>query len=44
MLDRKRRRQTGEATAEAYRRIPESDDELEWTAQSTRAMIAEEPW
>ena len=44
MLDRRRRRQIGEAIVEAYRRVPETDDELVWAAHSTRAMIAEEPW
>ncbi|WP_419909437.1 ribbon-helix-helix domain-containing protein [Candidatus Poriferisodalis sp.] len=44
MLDRRRRRQVGEAIVDAYRRIPETDDEMEWAAHSTRTMIAEEPW
>ena len=44
MLDRKRRHQIGEAIVEAYRRVPETDDELEWAARSTRTMIGEEPW
>ena len=42
MIERRRRRL--EAIAEAYRRIPETDDELRWADQSTRSMIAEEPW
>ncbi|WP_420625037.1 hypothetical protein [Candidatus Poriferisodalis sp.] len=43
MIDSRRRR-VGESIAEAYRRIPETDDELRWAAESTRSMIAEEPW
>jgi len=44
MLDRRRRRKIGESIVEAYRQVPETDDELEWAAHSTRTMIAEEPW
>ena len=44
MIDRRRRQLVGEAIAEAYRRIPETDDELRWADESTRSMIAEEPW
>ena len=44
MIDRRRRRLIGETIAEAYRRIPETNDELRWAAESTRSMIAEEPW
>lgn len=44
MVDSCRRRRVGESIAEAYRRIPETPDELRWAAESTRSMIAEEPW
>lgn len=44
MIDRRRRRRLGESIAEAYRRVPETPDELHWAAQSTKSMIAEEPW
>ena len=44
MIERRRRRLVGEAIAEAYRRIPETPEELRWADQSTRSMIAEEPW
>lgn len=44
MFERRRRRKVGETIVDGYRRIPESDDELNWAAQSTQAMIAEEPW
>ena len=44
MIDQRRRRLVGEAIADGYRRVPETDEELEWAIESTRAMIAEEPW
>ena len=44
LIDRRRRRRVGESIAEAYRRIPETADELKWAAESTNLMIAEEPW
>ncbi|WP_420446009.1 ribbon-helix-helix domain-containing protein [Candidatus Poriferisodalis sp.] len=44
MIDNRRRRRVGESIAEAYRRIPETPDELRWAAESTKSMIAEEPW
>ena len=44
MIDRRRRHRLGESIAEAYRRTPETPDELRWAAESTKSMIAEEPW
>ena len=44
MIERRRRRLVGEAIADAYRRVPETSEELRWADQSTRSMIAEEPW
>lgn len=44
LIDRRRRRLVGEAIAEAYRRIPETPEELRWADESTRSLIAEEPW
>ncbi len=44
MLDERRRRLTGEAMAEAYRRVPETEEELRWAEANGRAMVAEEPW
>ena len=44
MIDRCHRRRIGESIAEAYRRIPETPDEMKWAAESTTSMIAEEPW
>jgi len=44
MIDQRRRRLVGEAIAEGYRRVPETDEELCWATENARAMIAEEPW
>ena len=44
MIDERRRRRDGEAIAEAYRRVPETPEELRWAEHSTRSMIAEESW
>lgn len=44
MIDQRRRRLIGEAIAEGYRRVPDTDEELRWAVESTRSMIAEEPW
>lgn len=44
MIDQRRRRLIGEAIAEGYRRVPDTDEELRWAIESTRSMIAEEPW
>jgi len=44
LVETERRRATGEAIAEGYRRIPQDDDEV---ADATRAAIRsidEEPW
>jgi Arc/MetJ-type ribon-helix-helix transcriptional regulator len=43
-LENERRRQVGDAIAEGYRLIPQSDEEIEGAEQSARAMIVEEPW
>ena len=44
MIDQRARRLVAEATVEAYRRIPQSEEELRWADAATKAMIAEEPW
>ena len=44
MIDRRRRQLIGEAIAEGYRRVPETDEELGWAAESARCIVAEEPW
>lgn len=43
-LDRERRHRIGEAIAEGYRRLPQTDEEVAGAEASTRAMIREEPW
>lgn len=43
-LDAEQRRLIGEAIADGYRRIPQTEDELAGAEASARAMIAEEPW
>ncbi|MXZ54330.1 MAG: ribbon-helix-helix protein, CopG family [Acidimicrobiaceae bacterium] len=44
MIDQRRRRLIGEAIADGYRRVPETDEELRWAGENARSMIAEEPW
>jgi metal-responsive CopG/Arc/MetJ family transcriptional regulator len=44
LVDRHRRRVAGEQIASAYRRLPESREELAGLSEATRALIAEEPW
>ena len=44
MIDEHRRRAVGERIAEAYRRIPETTDELAGLDAATRALVEEEPW
>ncbi len=44
LVDRERRRRIGEAIVEGYERMPQTEDELLWTDEDTRRMIAEEPW
>ena len=42
--DQHRRQLIGEAIVEGYRRVPETDEELQWAEQNARWMISEEPW
>jgi Arc/MetJ-type ribon-helix-helix transcriptional regulator len=44
LLDDHRRRQLGAAIVEGYRRLPQTDEELAGLEESTRSLIAEEPW
>lgn len=44
LADAHRRRQVGERIADAYRRLPQTARELSGIGDSTRALIAEEPW
>lgn len=44
LVDREQRRAVGEAVAEGYRRMPQTDEDLaEATARAIRS-IQEEPW
>jgi Arc/MetJ-type ribon-helix-helix transcriptional regulator len=43
-VEEHRRRQIGERIAAAYRRNPQSEDELTGIDASTQALIEEEPW
>ncbi len=43
MID-ERRRLVGEAIAEGYRRVPETDEELRRAHENSRALVTEEPW
>lgn len=44
LIDRERRRQIGQAIVDGYRRIPVTDEELEWADAATRDMMTEESW
>jgi Arc/MetJ-type ribon-helix-helix transcriptional regulator len=44
LLDEHRRRLIGANIVEAYRRQPQTDEELAGLDQSTRALVDEEPW
>ena len=44
LVDQQRRRSVGEAIADGYRRLPQTDSEIAWSDEVTAAMIAEEPW
>lgn len=44
LVDEHRRRAVGRQIAEAYRRTPQSEEELAGIDASTRAMVEEEPW
>ncbi len=44
MFEERRRRLVAEATIDAYRRMPQTEDELRWADAGAREMIAEEPW
>jgi metal-responsive CopG/Arc/MetJ family transcriptional regulator len=43
-LDAERRAEIGRQIAEGYRRIPQTDEELEWADWQTAEMIRQEPW
>jgi Arc/MetJ-type ribon-helix-helix transcriptional regulator len=44
IVDEHRRRRVGAEIVAAYRRLPQSDDELAGLDEATRALISEEPW
>ncbi len=44
LIDQERRREIGEQIAEGYRRMPQTEEELESAYQSLRQSIEEEPW
>jgi len=44
LVDEHRRRRTGAEIVEAYRRTPQTEEELAGLDEATRALIAEEPW
>lgn len=43
LVDRERRAAIGRAIVAGYRRVPQTDEELEWADAATRDMLAEEP-
>jgi metal-responsive CopG/Arc/MetJ family transcriptional regulator len=44
LVDEHRKRLIGEQIAAAYRRHPQTEDEIAGLDASTRALIEEEPW
>jgi Arc/MetJ-type ribon-helix-helix transcriptional regulator len=44
LVDRHRRRIVGERITDAYRKRPQTDEELAGLDASTRALVEEEPW
>jgi len=44
VIERERRAAIGQAIVDGYTRIPQEQDEIEWSDAATAAMIAEEPW
>ncbi|MFH1331343.1 MAG: hypothetical protein ABIJ48_11900 [Actinomycetota bacterium] len=44
LVDRERRRRTGEAIVRGYQALPQTDEEVRWADEATRRMIAQEPW
>jgi len=44
LVDQHQRRQIGDEIATAYRRRPQTAEELAGLEEATRALIAEDPW
>ena len=44
LVDELEREEVGRQIVEGYRRIPLTEEELEWAEESLEEMISEEPW
>ncbi|MDP9401997.1 MAG: ribbon-helix-helix domain-containing protein [Actinomycetota bacterium] len=44
VVDRHRRKRTGEAIVQAYRLHPQTDEETAGLDEATQALVSEEPW
>lgn len=44
LVDQHRRRRIGKEIADAYRRRPQSAEELAGLDEATRALVSEDPW
>jgi len=44
LIDRHNRRRIGRAIVEGYSRRPQTEAEVGWADEATRAMIADEAW
>ena len=44
LVDRARRSEIAASIIEGYRRVPQTDEELERAERGLRALVAEEPW
>ncbi|MGQ0670685.1 MAG: ribbon-helix-helix domain-containing protein [Actinomycetota bacterium] len=44
MIDSERRRRVGEQIVQGYRRVPQTDDEVDAATQAAIRSIEEEPW
>jgi metal-responsive CopG/Arc/MetJ family transcriptional regulator len=44
LVEQHRRRQIGARIVDAYRRLPQTEDELAGLDAATKALVEEEPW
>ncbi len=44
LVDELERERIGREIVEAYRRMPQTEEELAWADESLERMLAEEPW
>jgi Arc/MetJ-type ribon-helix-helix transcriptional regulator len=44
LVEQRRRERVGATIVAAYRRMPQTDEELAGLDEATRALIGEEPW